>query len=365
MYVLLTPSNLINNFLDIKNTIYWIFSTLFKATPLHSLYRGYQKGTNVFGYIRILTDFVTEAFVIFFQGVQDFLYTTRSMAIQFKDDVKNLFWRLLGYEYDSNARSHGDLLFEDEFEYEREEGHQLQRRTRSSVKRRSDGTVEERHSIHRQSESSFIQRALDTALWPLALLFLLLALYFLTRDRTLPPPPTTHGSTIYQPGDHQHTTLSDTIHNIGHDAYEYVSSVKDEAYEYVSSVKNGAVDYASSVKDNAYDYVSAVKDDTYEYVSSVKDVPEIVSNATTGVATKAWKIFASPVLYGYHVVTYPIFYGWNATKTIFSHAGPFAHFVRDDVKNLGHSVSEGGDTVYHWFTSFLYWIVSQSQFFKR
>uniref|UniRef100_A0A914YS69 SUN domain-containing protein n=1 Tax=Panagrolaimus superbus TaxID=310955 RepID=A0A914YS69_9BILA len=135
---------------------------------------------------------------------------------------------------------------------------------------------------------------------------------------------------------------------------DYADNAAGYANEAIRNVKHSVKDYA----DNTVGYASHVGHDAYEYISSVKDVPEMVTNATTGVASKAWKIFAAPFSYGYHVVTYPLFYGWNTTKTVFSHAGPFAHFVSDDVKNLGHSVSEGGDTVWHWFTSFLYRIVS-------
>uniref|UniRef100_A0A914YUA8 Uncharacterized protein n=1 Tax=Panagrolaimus superbus TaxID=310955 RepID=A0A914YUA8_9BILA len=80
----------------VKDTVSWVFSTLFLYTPLYPLYLGYQKGTSLFGYITIVTNFVKDAFVIFFKSIQDFFYTNGYMIMQLKDDIKTLFEGELG-----------------------------------------------------------------------------------------------------------------------------------------------------------------------------------------------------------------------------------------------------------------------------
>uniref|UniRef100_A0AC34F3D1 SUN domain-containing protein n=1 Tax=Panagrolaimus sp. ES5 TaxID=591445 RepID=A0AC34F3D1_9BILA len=300
---------LTSTYSSVKNTVRWTFSTLFTSTPLYSLYRGYQNGENLFGYVRIITDFMKNAVVIFFKSIQDFFYTNGNMVLQLKDDIHSLF----GGE----------------------------------------------HGKHKWK-----------FFW--ALLFLLLLLFWRNSSHQ-----NAHdvGHAIKDYADNTAEYASETIHNVGHNAREYADNAAGYASDAIHNVKHTVRDYADNTAgyaskvihnvghtvkdyaDNTVGYASNVGHDAYEYISSVKDVPEIVTNATTGVATRAWKIFAAPISYGYHVLTYPLYYGWNTTKTVFSHAGPFAHFVSDDVKNLGHSVSEGVIFgilwVWHWFVALL------------
>jgi hypothetical protein len=85
------------------------------------------------GFFGIVAEFVAnsfkDVFVILFHGIQDFLYTNGSMVVQLKNDVKNLFWRVFGYETDSNVRI--EEVESDEDEYGHYEEHHTVRHTRS------------------------------------------------------------------------------------------------------------------------------------------------------------------------------------------------------------------------------------------
>jgi hypothetical protein len=174
------------------------------------------------------------------------------------------------------------------------------------------------------------------------------------------------GHTVKDYADHSTDYASKAMHTVADHSTDYASkamhTVKDYAdssTDYASKAMHSVKDYAEHSTDYASKTIHDVGHDAYDYIS---DVPKFVTNATTRAASRAWTIISAPVVHGYNIISYPFIYGWNTTRKVFSHAGPFAHFVSDDVKNLGHSVAEGGDTVYHWFTSSLYWLISQIVF---
>lgn len=200
-------------------------------------------------------------------------------------------------------------------------------------------------------------------MWLFGLLLLFLALWWMFA----PPMGANADNNLSYPGKIAHgigssvnaigTTVSSLTHWIWTRLLATLFWIPSAFSQSGNTIKN----FAHHSNDIAAKAVHDIGHDTYDYLSSVKDVPEFVSNATTEITSKAWKVLSAPLSYGYDILSYPLIYGWNSTKTVFSHARPFAHFVSDDVKHLSHSVSEGGDTVYGYISSFVYWVVSKSE----
>uniref|UniRef100_A0A914PTE8 Uncharacterized protein n=1 Tax=Panagrolaimus davidi TaxID=227884 RepID=A0A914PTE8_9BILA len=405
------------------------------------------------------------------------------MAVQLKNDVKNLFWRIFGYESDSNVRI--EEAESDEDEYGHHEEHHTVRHTRSGnplrkraynsaayasssenyTKNLSSRSVSPpRHSTaHRTSHTnknaiiSFLQgcagkiyyiasgqflfeqlytheehgimtrrrkeqleaeRKKFSWMWLLGLLLLFLTLWWLLgssnddsksifshdgRFAHVGDRVKGFGHSVFESG----TNLGHNVYNGGATVYHWLTSpfywILSKSFNTTKSIASHAGSFANFVGDDVkhlghsvYEGGANIRDSVYEgganlkhsvveggdtvyhwltspfyWIASkgVNTTKSAFSNAGSFVHFVGDSAYKGTVTV-YHWLTSPFYWiaskGVNTTKTIASHAGSFAHFVGDDVKHISHSVtdtvSEGSDTVYHWFTSFLYWIVSQIVF---